>query len=281
MSTHQISYVIIILLALTQTSTGFCPSKCFCEGDYNLRASCLNAGLEVVPIQLNPDIKYINLTHNQIQNVYFTLTFYYKLQVLDISHNRLDDLGSKNFESQEKLHTLVLNDNQLITLKKDAFRGLKDLVELNLSNNRIEEIHHTAFSDLKKLLRLDLSNNQVVRVEPGVLRNMISLDHLNFRNNQILDVPYDENLEHLLQLRQLDLSSNFIETVNNHSFDQMHQLRLLNLSSNVINECDWTAFDGLSGLKILDLADNNLTVSTILLKFTTNFIQKKFYFSIK
>lgn len=261
MSIQRFCCFAAIILVLAQTSTGFCPSKCFCEGDYNLRASCLEAGLEVVPIQLNPDIKYINLTHNQIQNVYFTLTFYYKLQVLDISFNRLDDLGSKNFESQEKLHTLVLNDNQLITLKKDAFRGLKELVELNLSNNRIEEIHHTAFSDLIKLLRLDLSNNQVVRLDAGVMKHMGSLDHLNFRNNQILDVPYDDNLEHLIQLRQLDLSANFIENVNNHSFDQMHQLRLLNLSSNVINECDWTAFDGLSGLKILDLADNNLTVS--------------------
>lgn len=265
MSIQQFCCFAAIILVLAQTSTGFCPSKCFCEGDYNLRASCLEAGLEVVPIQLNPDIKYINLTHNQIQNVYFTLTFYYKLQVLDISFNRLDDLGSKNFESQEKLHTLVLNDNQLITLKKDAFRGLKELVELNLSNNRIEEIHHTAFSDLIKLLRLDLSNNQVVRLDAGAMKHMGSLDHLNFRNNQILDVPYDDNLEHLIQLRQLDLSANFIENVNNHSFDQMHQLRLLNLSSNVINECDWTAFDGLSGLKILDLADNNLTVSIFLL----------------
>uniref|UniRef100_A0A336MVZ7 CSON004955 protein n=1 Tax=Culicoides sonorensis TaxID=179676 RepID=A0A336MVZ7_CULSO len=260
LSTNRFYYFTTIILVLTQTSIGFCPSKCTCEGDYNLRTSCLNAGLEVVPIQLNPDIKYINLTQNHIKNVYFTLTFYYKLQVLDISFNQLDDLGSKNFESQEKLYILMLNDNQLISLKKDAFRGLKELVELNLSNNRIEEIHHTAFNDLIKLIRLDMSNNQVVRLDGGVLRHLVSLDNLNFRNNQILDVPYEDNLEHLVKLSQLDLSANFIENVNNYSFDQMHQLRLLNLSRNVINDFDLTAFDGLSGLKTLDLADNNLTV---------------------
>lgn len=261
--TNRLSYLLLLFLFFIQHSIGFCPSKCTCEGDYNLRASCISAGLEVVPIQLNPDVKYINLTRNQIQNVYFTLTFYYKLQVLDLSHNLIDDMGSKNFESQEKLRTLTLNSNQLVSLKRDAFRGLKELVELDLSYNRIEQIHHAAFSDLVRLWQLDMSFNQILRLDDGVLKHLVSLDYLNFRNNQILDVPYDENLEYLGALRTLDLSMNDIETINNHSFTRMHQLRLLNLSGNVINECDFTAFDGLSNLKQLDLADNNITVSII------------------
>lgn len=262
MSNTLIGAVILLLLTQIHRSIGFCPSKCTCEGDYNLRASCINTGLEVVPIQLNPDVKYINLTQNQINNVYFTLTFYYKLQVLDLSFNKLDDLGSKNFESQERLYTLMLNDNSLVSVKKDAFRGLKELVELTLSNNRIEEIHHSAFADLGKLARLDVSNNALVRLDAGVLQHLTALDQLNFCNNQILDVPYESNLEYLTRLRQLDLSLNLIEFVNSSSFENLHSLRLLNLSGNVIMDFDTTSFNGLAGLKQLDVADNNLTVST-------------------
>ncbi|XP_058116601.1 leucine-rich repeat neuronal protein 3-like [Anopheles ziemanni] len=241
------------------TARAFCPSLCTCESDRYLRTSCFNASLEVVPIQLNPDVRYINLTANQINNVHFTLAFYYQLESLDLSHNRIDSLGSKNFESQEKLLVLNVSHNVLQSLLKDSFRGLKRLELLRLNDNQLEQIHPTAFQALGSLRRLELSNNRLISFEPGVLNPIVSLETLLLDNNQLLEVPYESNLEHLRALRHLDLAGNLIEFIANDSFGTLHELRTLHLAGNVLMELDLSAFSGLSALQLIDMADNNLT----------------------
>lgn len=268
---NKLLNILILLLMSTEIANGFCPSKCSCSGDHNLRASCINAGLEVVPIQLNPDVKYINLTTNKIQNVHFTLAFYTKLEILDLSRNKLDSLGSKNFESQEILQTLNLSNNLLTNLSKDAFKGLKNIFVLDLSYNKIEMIYSNALLDLERLIKLDMTSNNIVSFEDGIFRNMKSLEILILRNNQMLDVPY-ENLDYTTSLKTLDLSGNLIEYVRNNSFENQKELSLLNFQGNVISYLDMDAFDGLISLKILDFADNNLTVSIFLQEKKINLI---------
>uniref|UniRef100_A0A182X8F7 LRRCT domain-containing protein n=1 Tax=Anopheles quadriannulatus TaxID=34691 RepID=A0A182X8F7_ANOQN len=256
---HHVTLVLLLSLTLLPTASSFCPSLCTCESDRNLRTSCINASLEVVPIQLNPDVRYLNLTANQITNVHFTLAFYYQLESLDLSHNRIDTLGSKNFESQEKLLTLNLTHNVLPALLKDSFRGLRRLELLRLGDNQLEQVHPTAFQSLVSLRRLELPSNRLVSFEEGVLRPLVSLETLLLANNQLLEVPYGGNLEYLRSLRHLDLSGNLIEFVANDSFGTLHQLHTLRLAGNVLMELDWSGFSGLSALQLLDLADNNLT----------------------
>lgn len=168
--------LLLICILFFQRTNSFCPSKCQCNVDHNLRVSCINAGLEVVPIQLNPDIKYINLTLNQILNVHFTLQFYTQLEELDLSKNKIDDLGSRNFEAQNQLKTVNLSRNSITHLKKDAFRGLKSLLLLDLSYNQITTIHLTALHDLVSLVELNLAGNSIISLDDGIFRNMISLE---------------------------------------------------------------------------------------------------------
>ncbi|XP_062698261.1 nyctalopin-like [Aedes albopictus] len=252
--------LLVLLICIPRQIIGFCPSLCTCEADRNLRTACINASLEVVPIQLNPDVRHINLSYNAITNVHFTLGFYSQLEMLDISHNRLDTLGSKNFEAQEKLRALNLSENVLTNLLKDTFRGLKQLEILKLNDNRIEKVHPTAFHGLARLVELDLSNNLIVSFEEDSFKPLTTLERLSLENNQILEVPYDTNLEHLRSLRILDLSINLIEFVGNDSFEVLRELRTLKIAGNVLTELDLGAFNGMSALKHLDLADNNLTV---------------------
>ncbi|CAD7089525.1 unnamed protein product [Hermetia illucens] len=250
---------ILFIVVLLKQVRSFCPSKCTCVGDANLRASCISASLDEVPIQLNPESKYINLTLNKIRNIDFALTFYTQLEVLDLSQNVIETLGSKNFELQNELRTLNLSRNSITSLSKDAFKGLKNLLLLDLSYNRLETIHPSAMLDLSSLIELDLSSNFIVSMEGGVFRNMISLEILLYGNNQLLDVPAT-NLEYLRSLKSLDLSDNLIEFVRNESFGGLKELMILSLSGNVISELDVGAFDGLIGLKHLEVADNNLTI---------------------
>ncbi|XP_053677695.1 nyctalopin-like [Anopheles nili] len=250
---------LLVLLAFARLASAFCPTLCTCESDRNLRTSCINASLEVVPIQLNPDVRHLNLTANQITNVHFTLAFYYQLESLDLSGNRIDSLGSKNFESQEKLRALNVTRNVLQTLQKDTFRGLRRLELLRLGENVLEQIHPTAFQALGALRQLELDRNRLVSFEPGVLAPLTALETLLLADNQLLEVPYSGNLEHVRTLRHLDLSGNLIEFVTNGSFATLHQLRTLRLAGNVLMELDPSAFAGLHSLQLLDLADNNLT----------------------
>lgn len=257
---HLLHLLMLVLLATT--ANGFCPSKCICDGDANnLKAKCIDAGLDVVPIQLNPNVKHINLTDNKIATVHFTLSFYYQLETLDISSNALESLGIKNFVAQENLRKLYLQKNVIKKLSKDTFKGMRQLEVLDLSFNQISEMDPQTFSDLTRLSFLDLTNNSVISVESGVFQNLISLETLLFTSNQLLSVPYSDNFEYLRKLRRLDLSGNLIKQIENNSFQHISSLQTLHLSGNLINGIDLLAFDGLQQLQYLDLSDNNLTVS--------------------
>ncbi|XP_011180198.2 nyctalopin [Zeugodacus cucurbitae] len=250
----------LTLLSFVTQTQAFCPSKCQCLNvDANSHAYCVDAALEDVPIQLNPETKYINLTRNRIRSLEFTLPFYMKLEVIDLSQNLIDKLGSKNFEYQNDMRTLNLSRNSVSALQKDAFKGLSNLLVLDLSYNRIEVADASAMSDLTSLIKLDLTNNNIVSLEDNCFHNMISLEILIFKNNQLLDVP-SNNLQHLHALKSLDLSDNLVEYVRNDSFEGLRELVMLTLRGNVISELDLSAFEGLTALKHLNLADNNLTM---------------------
>ncbi|BFG03686.1 leucine-rich repeat and immunoglobulin-like domain containing-NOGO receptor-interacting protein 4 [Drosophila madeirensis] len=256
----EIPVILVLVLLLPQSLWAFCPSKCQClGGEANSRALCVDAALEDVPIQLNPETKYINLTLNRIRNLEFSLPFYMKLEILDLSQNIIETLGSKNFEYQSELRTLNLSSNVVSSLHKHAFKGLTSLLLLDLSYNRIETVHPTALSDLASLVELDLTNNNIVSLEDNCFKGMSTLEVLVFRNNRLLDVPAS-NLWHLHALKSLDMSDNLVEFVRNDSFEGLKELLALSLRGNVMSELDANAFEGLISLKHLDLADNNLTM---------------------
>ncbi|GAB0087899.1 Leucine-rich repeat [Sergentomyia squamirostris] len=247
------------LTALLHFGMTFCPSKCTCEGEKTLRTLCVDAGLEVVPIQLNPDMTSINLTRNLITSVHYTLSFYTKLEILDLSQNRIDTLGWKNFEYQSVLRELDLSRNLIGIIGNNALRGLKKVQRLNMSDNFIQVIHMGALVDLVSLVELDLTNNRIVSFEDTTFRSLLSLEILILENNQLLEVPRS-NLIYCHHLRRLDLSSNFIESVHNESFMGLRNLVSLELDDNVINDVDVDAFMGLVSLTWLNISDNNLTV---------------------
>lgn len=239
---------------------GFCPAKCSCNGEHNLRVSCINASLQEVPIQLNPEAKYINLTINQIANVHYTLQFYTQVEIIDLSRNQISTVGSKNFDALNQLKTLNLSQNLLEHLPKDAFNGLDKLKLLDLSKNKIARVHITAMVSLINVIDLDLSNNAILSIDDNVFKNLLAVERLLFNNNEMVDVP-SENLMHLRNLKMLDLSGNLIEFIKNDSFVQLRKLITLQIRDNVINDIEVRAFDGLPSLRYLDLADNNLTVN--------------------
>ncbi|KAF6211271.1 hypothetical protein GE061_014388 [Apolygus lucorum] len=254
---------LLLVASSPSPGTSICPSRCSCRDD-TLSASCVDTALEVVPIQLNPDVEVIELSGNRIANVHYTLTFYTSLRILDVSLNKISSIGAKNFEAQAKLETLNASFNIISTLGKDAFRGLKSLKVLDLSHNQIESIEHGSFKDSHDIQTIDFSHNRITSFEdPTVFNSITSLRTLKLDHNQIIDVPslLLKNLPSPCVLEKLTLNDNLIEVIEDKSFPPpcAQSMKVLTLGSNVIKEVEKSGFDSLHSLTCLDLSYNNLT----------------------
>ncbi|OWR42253.1 insulin growth factor-binding protein complex acid labile subunit [Danaus plexippus plexippus] len=241
--------VVALAWASSAAARTLCPPRCACD-DALRAASCANAGLEIVPIQLNPEATHINLTHNSIDNLLYTFGFYTQLTILDISYNRVRDLGSKNFDNNLEMTHLNVSHNALKRLDKDTFVGLKRLRDLDLSDNDISSIHPQTFKDLSVIETLDLSNNMLVTFEADTFEPLSSLRTLSLRNNSILEIP-SANLIFLVHLEFLDLSENLIQVVEKHGIPYLKELKHLNLNSNIIE-----SIDQLDTLQELEISGN-------------------------
>lgn len=259
----QPSYVQLVLTLCIFTAApalAFCPSKCTCDDDSYLRVQCPQTGLEVVPIQLNPEVKIIDLALNQITNVDFTLSFYNQLQMLNLTRNRVDHLNENHFLQQRELLVLDLSHNRVDKLQRNAFAGLVSLKRLLLNDNRLQTVHHNAFAGMHSLDELQLANNKLSRFGEHTFKPLSGLRFLNLANNEIMEVPANENFQHLQRLVLLNLRENLIKEVANNSLAGLGDLVALQMRDNVIDTVDVDAFNGVGALKWLDLGDNNLTV---------------------
>lgn len=253
--------IIPVLLACLHYAAGFCPGRCICNDEPNLQAACVDNNLEVVPIQLNPLLRVIDLSHNQITSVNYTLSFYMQLQLLNLTQNKIENLGSNNFEYQSELRVLDLSTNSLKQLSRNAFKGLVHLKRLLLNDNQIAEIHPHALPKMSGLVELNLRNNKVTHLAEGTLEQLVNLRVLILENNELLEIPGTGNLNFLPRLVFLNLRKNLIEEVHNESFNGLGALSYLHLGENVLSEVAEEALAPLTNLRWLDMSDNNLTVS--------------------
>lgn len=171
---------------MARPALAFCPQGCVCN---TLRISCESAGLDVVPFQLNPEANTLTLRGNNILTLEYTVNFYQQLQQLDISQNRLQSLGSKNFDALARLASLNVSGNEISTFGKDAFKGLSALRVLDLSDNLIENLERNMFAEMHDLWELHLQRNRLASVPDGVLSALVNLRVLQLSGNQLLAVP--------------------------------------------------------------------------------------------
>uniref|UniRef100_A0A1B6DPN9 LRRCT domain-containing protein n=1 Tax=Clastoptera arizonana TaxID=38151 RepID=A0A1B6DPN9_9HEMI len=263
-STGRLAFLCCMLLCLCRLTTckTMCPSGCSCHDD-TLRVTCIDANLEVVPIQFNPYIEYIDLCNNRIHSVDYTIQNYHKLKHLDLSRNKIHSLRPHNFELQERLTVLNISYNHITSLSKSTFKGLKSLQVLDISNNRIEVIHSGAFKETSDLMVLDLSYNKIMSfIDDHIFNNLRKIRIVSLQGNQILEVP-SEIFNHIpsSSLEVVRLQENLIEELHERSFSSsvFSCLKTLNLASNVIRTIHRSTFSGLHSLVYLDLSDNNLT----------------------
>lgn len=247
----------MMMLLSSIIANDLCPANCHCEDEY-LRASCAHASLDIVPIQLNPEIRHLDLSNNRITTLHLAFGFYDSLESLDLSYNTIHTLGIDNFALQQRLLKLNLSNNAIRNITKNALKGLTDLSYLDLSNNNISEINHQSFRHTNEIKYINFSCNSLINLPIGLFNNLYKIDKIDLSHNSLLEMP-TSNLALVSNIKYLNLSDNLIQTISKNSIPVLHSLVMLNLANNVIRNIDDSAFENLSKLIYLNMEGNNLT----------------------
>lgn len=109
---------------------------CFTYFYPQIRMDCSNQGLTEVPTGI-PD----NVVH------------------VDLSHNSISHLKTRDFHAARSLRTLNLSNNKMEDLDTGSLTGLLHLRELDLSNNNLHSVQHGVLEDLYFLSHLKLGGN--------------------------------------------------------------------------------------------------------------------------
>ncbi|XP_015415366.1 PREDICTED: leucine-rich repeat-containing G-protein coupled receptor 6 [Myotis davidii] len=111
-----------------------------------------------------------------------------RLRVLELSHNRIEELPS--LHRCQKLEEIGLQHNRIWEVRADTFSQLSSLRALDLSWNAIRSIHPEAFATLRSLVKLDLTDNQLTTLP---LAGLGGLKHLKLKGNPALSQAFSKD----------------------------------------------------------------------------------------
>merc|ERR1712106_989883 len=112
------------MFLLVKDTLSFCPDKCDCD-DRLLQVTCINTDIEAMPMTLNPDVQYLHLKNNKIQDIGAGIRFYPSLVSLDISGNHVTSIPNRIFTSQHKMRKISMRSNKISQIGNSSFYGLK------------------------------------------------------------------------------------------------------------------------------------------------------------
>eukprot|EP00095_Tigriopus_kingsejongensis_P003362 snap_masked-scaffold557_size137338-processed-gene-0.1 protein:Tk03362 transcript:snap_masked-scaffold557_size137338-processed-gene-0.1-mRNA-1 annotation:"leucine-rich repeat neuronal protein 2" len=249
---------LLSLLEQSLVQGGICPSQCQCN-DELLTAICSQGQLKVVPIFLNPQIKSLDASENQIHKLENGLHFYEDLERLDLSRNSFKHIGQGQFVNQAKLQRLNLSNNFLTSLHANSFQGPSALHILDLSHNILTSLPNKTFAGLDSLLELKLHHNQLQAIEHGAFEGLQSLRVLELEHNQLQTVR-PEWLSPMRSLRFLYAAHNSLGELPDDAFKSLTALRVITFRENRLSSSNISqyAFRGCRGVDTLDLSRNLL-----------------------
>lgn len=102
----------------------------------------------------------LDLSHNLIETVQLALS---RLQTLNLSFNKIQELNADSFGKTANLRYLYLNNNQLTRINDGTFANFKKLMEIHLNDNLLAELTciDSILSTSKVWTRFTVSNNQL------------------------------------------------------------------------------------------------------------------------
>ncbi|XP_076370223.1 uncharacterized protein LOC143256636 [Tachypleus tridentatus] len=273
---------LILAIGWPAITQGLCPIRCQCNEE-RLVVLCDEAGLDVVPITLNPDLREFHLRKNNIKGIMAAFGVYHNLEYLDMTSNQLVDLGRNNFKLQNKMRILILENNMISFLHHSTFEGLRGLQILKLTRNFLRELPDNIFTDLMNLEILDLSENNIDTIYKNAFVGLTNLKILLLKDNKLGHVPtssfitishvlsidlglnnfpilLDDSFVNLVNLEKLKLNSCGIRQIHKRAFERLNKLMYLFLQDNLLDSIPTEAFFYLKTLLELNIGRNNIKV---------------------
>lgn len=225
-------------------STG-CPKefgqKCRCGFDYYrlwnwdrkvFITNCTNTGFtNPDKIEFTPkETEVLIMTGNNFEtlpwNVLGIWDDHDKLEVVDLTNNRIKEIQGKSFHKVRNVKRLLLNHNDLYIVSAMShpriFSNFESLEELHLTNAFTEQIDSKWYlrdlkdifinSELRQLKKLHLEQNEIWEIkDDDMFCELPNLLDLHLGDNQLSDINF--SLECLEKLRYLDLEYNKIRNL--------------------------------------------------------------------
>ncbi|XP_077183341.1 toll-like receptor 5 [Paroedura picta] len=190
--------------------------------------------LSQVPKGKLPSLQRLILGQNRIRDAWGIEHLSQNLTYLDLSSNRLSDLGQL-WEQLGKMPSLLflnLSSNHLARCFKIR-EGPRYLRELDLSHNNLEDVWKAGkcvsiFHHLERLMVLNLSSSSLKDLPKGLFQGLVSLQTLDLSENLLPSLP-EEVFLGLQSLRTLSLHGNPMMTLSPSVFQPLVLLNTLDL----------------------------------------------------
>lgn len=148
--------------------------------------------------------------------------------ILDLSINRISEIGEGTFQILPKLRTLKMQTNSLRHINSTTFGGLMMLEELDLSRNMISDVARDAFRIMLNLHTIDLSENCMFQLPNYVFFRNVRLINIYLKQNRLAALPVLMPTQQFVE--NLNVSGNSF--TNMTSFAQFNNIQSLDLSDN-------------------------------------------------
>jgi len=161
------------------------------------------------------NLKYLNLSHINYNNIYLYINilekcYFPKLEVLNLSFNRISDIKILEKVNFKELIDLDLSQNYIYNINALENVNFKNLKELFLNNNNISDIQVLERVKFDKLKLLNLGYNNISDINILEKVNFKDLETLFLDNNKISNIEVFENSK-LINLERLELTNNNID----------------------------------------------------------------------
>lgn len=219
---------------------------------------CSNLSLRSAPADLPRGIQMLDLSHNMLQNLtQETLAFHTGIHHLNLHSNKIHFIQPGLFKEMTDLKVLDLSRNHLnvYAVSKTNTGPLTAVESLDLSSNGL----YTGMTDYflaesPALANLSLNSNSITRIAQNTFHGSLALRRISLHNNVILEIE-DGAFESLPHLTELDLSKNSITCITDFN---LCKLKVLNLSKNSMETFQTSESDDMYELLSLDLSQNKM-----------------------
>ena len=223
-------------------------------------------------IQLCSSLRTLRLSNLALKRIPQSIKHSETLTHLEVSNNRIFELGHIGLDSIPELKSIKVQNNRLFDLPP-YFADMSTLRYLNISNNRFEQFPEV-ICQVTSLVDLDISFNAITAL-PAEISKLVNLERFILAGNSVEELP--ESMSALVSLRTIDLRRNAVQDVspllglpklqvvqaeNNNikAFEATlgSQLRTIELRHNPLSKVKIAAFTTCD-LTALDLSSTNMT----------------------